>query len=71
MVCEKLPSPSDITDAKAEKLMSSLSKPFCLLPEATQQLKKAFVACSSSSDAPSIAFVSKMIMVKEHFCNQY
>jgi hypothetical protein len=63
MVCEKLPSPSEITETRAEKLMSSLSKPFDFLPETTQQLKKAFVACSSSFDAPSIAFVSKMIMV--------
>lgn len=64
MVCEKLPCPSYMSEARAEKLMSSLSKPFELLPEATQQLKTAFVACSSSDDAPTIAFVSKMMVVR-------
>lgn len=66
MVCEKLPCPSYMSEARAEKLMSSLSKPFELLPEATQQLKTAFVACSSSDDAPTIAFVSKMMVVDRH-----
>ncbi|XP_057380327.1 elongation factor-like GTPase 1 [Daphnia carinata] len=66
MVCEKLPCPSQMSEARAEKLMSSLSKPFELLPEATQQLKTAFVACSPSDDAPTIAFVSKMMVVDRH-----
>ncbi|KAI9565149.1 hypothetical protein GHT06_008924 [Daphnia sinensis] len=66
MVCEKLPCPSHMSEARAEKLMSSLSKPFELLPEATQQLKTAFVACSPSDDAPTIAFVSKMMAVDRH-----
>lgn len=65
MVCDKLPSPTEMTEAKAEKLMSSLSKPFDLLPVETQQLKSAFVACSSSDDAPVIVFVSKMTLVKK------
>lgn len=63
MVCSKLPSPAEMSDAKAEKLMSSISKPFGLLPKTTQELKTAFIACSSSADAPVIAFVSKMILV--------
>lgn len=63
MVCDKLPGPAEMTEARATKLMSSLIKPFDSLPEATQELKKAFVACSSSDDAPVIAFVSKMFPV--------
>ena len=63
MVCSKLPSPAQINDARAEKLMSSLSKPFDMLPVTTQQLKSAFTACSSCNDAPTIAFISKMTLV--------
>lgn len=64
MVCDKLPSPVKMADARAEKLMSSLSKTFDSLPEATQQLKKHFVACSSAEEATVIAFVSKMTPVR-------
>lgn len=63
MVCEKLPSPVEMSQSRAERLMSSLSKPFDTLPPSTQEMKKAFVACSSSEDAPVIVFVSKMILV--------
>lgn len=63
MVCDKLPSPVNMSESRAEKLMSSLSKTFDSLPEETRQLKKAFVACSSTDDAPVIAFISKMVLV--------
>lgn len=40
MVCEKLPSPLDMTAERVEKLMSVGARGFDLLPEQTQQLKK-------------------------------
>lgn len=63
MVCEKLPSPLNMTDARAEKLMTSIAKTFDSLPSVTQDMKKYFIACSSSDDDPVIAFVSKMTPV--------
>ncbi|XP_068597984.1 elongation factor-like GTPase 1 [Brachionichthys hirsutus] len=63
MVCEKLPSPLDITPEKVEKLMTVGSRRFDSLPEETQELKRAFLQCSSGEDAPTIVFVSKMIAV--------
>uniref|UniRef100_A0A8C4DHZ2 Elongation factor-like 1 n=1 Tax=Dicentrarchus labrax TaxID=13489 RepID=A0A8C4DHZ2_DICLA len=41
MVCEKLPSPLDMAAEKVEKLMSVGARRFDLLPEQTQELKKA------------------------------
>ena len=63
MVCVKLPSPLEMSDLRAEKLMCSKTKTFDSLPEATQDLKKAFLTCSSTEEAPVIAFISKMMMV--------
>uniref|UniRef100_A0A8C4DND8 Elongation factor-like 1 n=1 Tax=Dicentrarchus labrax TaxID=13489 RepID=A0A8C4DND8_DICLA len=63
MVCEKLPSPLDMAAEKVEKLMSVGARRFDLLPEQTQELKKAFLQCSSGEDAPAIVFVSKMFAV--------
>lgn len=65
MVCEKLPSPLNMEDARAEKLMTSIAKTFDSLPSVTQALKKYFIACSSSDDGPIIAFVSKMTPVMQ------
>ncbi|KAK2853376.1 hypothetical protein Q5P01_006037 [Channa striata] len=63
MVCEKLPSPLDITAERVEKLMSVGTQRFDSLPEKTQELKKAFLQCSSGENAPVIVFVSKMFAV--------
>uniref|UniRef100_A0A665THZ9 Elongation factor-like 1 n=1 Tax=Echeneis naucrates TaxID=173247 RepID=A0A665THZ9_ECHNA len=63
MVCEKLPSPLDITAERVEKLMSVGMRRFDSLPEQTQDLKEAFLQCSSGRDAPVIVFVSKMFAV--------
>ncbi|CAF90741.1 unnamed protein product, partial [Tetraodon nigroviridis] len=63
MVCEKLPSPLDMTAERVEKLISVGARRFDSLPEETQQLKKAFLECSNSEDAPTIIFVSKMFAV--------
>jgi len=52
-----------MTDARAEKLMTSIAKTFDSLPSVTQDMKKYFIACSSSDDDPVIAFVSKMTPV--------
>ncbi|XP_056134287.1 elongation factor-like GTPase 1 [Lampris incognitus] len=63
MVCEKLPSPLDITAERVEKLMSVGTRQFDSLPEQTQELKRAFLQCSSGDDQPVIVFVSKMFAV--------
>ncbi|RVE74974.1 hypothetical protein OJAV_G00027200 [Oryzias javanicus] len=63
MVCEKLPSPLDVSEERVEKLMSVGARRFDSLPEKTQELKTAFLQCSSAEDAPVIIFVSKMFAV--------
>lgn len=64
MVCQKLPSPLELSDAKVERLMFSRHKSFLALPPESQALKKFFIACDSSDDAPVIVFVSKMFAVE-------
>nr|XP_060611193.1 elongation factor-like GTPase 1 [Anolis sagrei ordinatus] len=63
MVCSKLPSPLDISAERVEKLMSVGTKAFDCLPQETQELKDAFMKCSSEEIAPVIVFVSKMFAV--------
>ncbi|KAM9410199.1 elongation factor-like GTPase 1 [Pholidichthys leucotaenia] len=63
MVCEKLPGPLEMSSERVEKLMSVGARRFDSLPEATQELKTAFLQCSSSEDAPVVVFVSKMFAV--------
>ncbi|XP_008403314.1 elongation factor-like GTPase 1 isoform X2 [Poecilia reticulata] len=63
MVCEKLPSPLEMAAEKVEKLMSVGTRRFDSLPERTQELKTAFLQCSSGINAPVIIFVSKMFAV--------
>ncbi|EPQ06364.1 Elongation factor Tu GTP-binding domain-containing protein 1 [Myotis brandtii] len=63
MVCQKLPSPLDITPERVEKLMCSGSQTFDSLPPETQALKAAFMKCGSDETAPVIIFVSKMFAV--------
>ncbi|XP_054473537.1 elongation factor-like GTPase 1 [Anoplopoma fimbria] len=63
MVCEKLPSPLEMTAERVEKLMSVGARRFDSLPEQTQELKRAFLQCSSGEDDPLIVFVSKMFAV--------
>ncbi|KAK7176776.1 hypothetical protein R3I93_000882 [Phoxinus phoxinus] len=63
MVCEKLPSPAEISAERVEKLMSVGARRFDSLPEKTQELKKAFLDCSADETAPVIVFVSKMVSV--------
>ncbi|CAL8350683.1 unnamed protein product [Merluccius merluccius] len=63
MVCEKLPSPLDISTERVERLMSAGARRFDSLPERTQELKNAFIQCSSDAEVPVIVFVSKMFAV--------
>ncbi|XP_056428113.1 elongation factor-like GTPase 1 isoform X2 [Hyla sarda] len=63
MVCRKLPSPLDISAERVEKLLCGSSRQFDSLPPETQQLKQAFLQCSSEENAPVIVFVSKMFAV--------
>ncbi|CAL9702190.1 unnamed protein product [Knipowitschia caucasica] len=60
MVCERLPSPLEVSSERVERLMSVGARRFDSLPEQTQQLKEAFLRCSSDDGAPVIVFVSKM-----------
>ncbi|XP_006870981.1 PREDICTED: elongation factor Tu GTP-binding domain-containing protein 1 isoform X1 [Chrysochloris asiatica] len=63
MVCQKLPSPLDITAERVERLMCAGSQMFDSLPPETQALKAAFMNCGSEDTAPVIIFVSKMFAV--------
>uniref|UniRef100_A0A8C0ADS8 Elongation factor like GTPase 1 n=1 Tax=Bos mutus grunniens TaxID=30521 RepID=A0A8C0ADS8_BOSMU len=63
MVCQKLPSPLDITAERVEKLMCAGSQTFDSLPPETQALKAAFMKCGSEDTAPVIIFISKMFAV--------
>ncbi|XP_067105576.1 elongation factor-like GTPase 1 [Osmerus mordax] len=64
MVCEKLPSPLDMVSERVERLMSVGARRFDSLPQQTQELKTAFLQCSSEESAPVIVFVSKMFAVE-------
>merc|ERR1719357_1581422 len=61
MVTKKLPSPSELIEDRAEKLLCSKTKRFTSLPSATQELKQNFVSCSP--EGPTIVFISKMFPV--------
>ncbi|XP_078283410.1 elongation factor-like GTPase 1 isoform X2 [Rhinoraja longicauda] len=63
MVCNKLPSPLDITEERVEKLMCVRSRRFDSLPVQTQALKQAFLECKSDGTAPVIVFICKMFAV--------
>ncbi|XP_012525616.1 elongation factor-like GTPase 1 [Monomorium pharaonis] len=63
MVCEKVPSPHNLTGEKIERLISG-NNDFSALPLETQRLKGAFLSCDPSSEAPIIVFVSKMFPVE-------
>ncbi|XP_046897726.1 elongation factor-like GTPase 1 [Hypomesus transpacificus] len=64
MVCEKLPSPLDMGSERVERLMSVGARRFDSLPQQTQELKTAFLQCSSEESAPVIVFVSKMFAIE-------
>ncbi|KAJ9594763.1 hypothetical protein L9F63_013973, partial [Diploptera punctata] len=70
MVCDKLPAPCEMTEEKAEKLMCSMTERFDSLPPETQELKSAFLACSSEDNTPVIVFVSKMFPVERKYLPQ-
>jgi ribosome assembly protein 1 len=63
-VCDKLPSPLELTETKVERLMFTHSRNFSLLPKESQDLKQAFLNCSNSEDSPVIVLVSKMFAVE-------
>uniref|UniRef100_A0A0F7ZE56 Elongation factor-like 1 n=1 Tax=Crotalus adamanteus TaxID=8729 RepID=A0A0F7ZE56_CROAD len=63
MVCDKLPSPLDIPAERVERLLCTATKAFDSLPQETQDLKEAFMKCSSEETAPVIVFISKMFAV--------
>ncbi len=71
VVCEKLPSPDQLTEERIQRLMCPKVKVFETLPEETKRLKKAFRECSSSEDAPVIVFISKMFPVPKKQLPKY
>ncbi|CAL8086475.1 unnamed protein product [Orchesella dallaii] len=62
-VCEKLPSPMELSEERVERLMLTHNRKFTTLPAESQELKHAFLNCRSNLDAPVIVFVSKMFAV--------
>lgn len=60
-VAKIVPSPKGLSEKRVERLLSSNLKRFQQLPNETQQLKSAFLACSSEQDAVKVACISKMI----------
>lgn len=64
MVCDKCPSPNQLTDVKIENLLCPPMKEFNLMPTETIALKTDFSKCSpDDASVPVIAFVSKMFPV--------
>lgn len=49
MVCEKLPSPLDMTSERAEKLLSFGTRQFNSLPAKTQELKEGTLMCTHTN----------------------
>ncbi|XP_023227441.1 elongation factor-like GTPase 1 [Centruroides sculpturatus] len=63
MLCNIIPSPASLSSERVECLMCTSTHRFDSLPSQTQDLKKDFLACSSSPDAPVVVCVSKMFSV--------
>ena len=62
MIAEKVPPPHKLESEKVERLISGMDE-FSSMPEETQKLKDAFLACKSDEKAPVIIFISKMFSV--------
>lgn len=71
VVVEELPSPQQMSDKRAEKLMCSQNRRFDSFPPQTQQLKPDFLACAASEESPVIVYVSKMFPVECKSLPQY
>lgn len=59
-VVKLVPSPQQLSEKRVERLLSSNFKKFHQLTSETQSLKKDFMQCSSSDDAPKVAYISKI-----------
>lgn len=62
-----VPSPKNLSAKRVERLLSSNLKRFQNLPEKTQQLKEAFLKCSSDESARKVACISKMIPIERKY----
>jgi len=62
-VCEKLPSPMELSEERVERLMLTHNRKFTTLPAESQELKRSFLDCESKPEAPVIVFISKMFAV--------
>ncbi|XP_064474853.1 elongation factor-like GTPase 1 [Ornithodoros turicata] len=63
MTWGQAPSPKQLDDSRAEALLCPASRRFDDLPAASRKLKDAFLACSSSMEAPTVVCISKMVAV--------
>lgn len=62
MVCEKLPSPLEMTSERAEKLLSLGTRQFNSLPEKTQELKEGSFPPTQHTQRSPVRFVLDKIM---------
>ncbi|CAF0726325.1 unnamed protein product [Didymodactylos carnosus] len=63
MVVDQLPNPKNLSIEKIEQLMCDKSRRFDTLPRETQQLKNAFISCSSDSSEPVIVYIAKLFSI--------
>lgn len=69
VICDLVPSPLELNEARAEKLMCSHTTRFDFFPPETQKIKEAFVKCSP--DGPKIVCISKMFPVERSALPQH
>ncbi|XP_053210766.1 elongation factor-like GTPase 1 [Panonychus citri] len=68
-VCTLIPSPLELQEQRAEKLMCSNTTRFELFPEKTKKMKEAFLTCSK--EGSTIVCISKMFPVEKNTLPQY
>lgn len=69
VICDLVPSPLELNEARAEKLMCSNTIRFDLFPPETRKIKQDFIKCSP--DGPKIVCISKMFPVERSALPQY
>ncbi|CAF4478077.1 unnamed protein product [Rotaria sp. Silwood2] len=70
MVVVQLPNPKALNIEKIEQLMCNKGRRFDTLLSETQQLKQAFINCSSDDQEPVIIYVSKLFYVNKNALSQ-
>ncbi|CAF4172455.1 unnamed protein product [Rotaria sordida] len=70
IVVVQVPNPKALNIEKIEQLMCNKSRRFDTLLSETQQLKQAFINCSSDDQEPVIIYVSKLFYVNKNALSQ-